>query len=117
VIFLDTLNYTRKMNRAFSAQSGRNLFPRALPWAGMKRTFGAAFDAKGVTDISRWLSEATPPVREGFNFRTPAGVQASAKLYHPCRGEWTLRLFTGGIASLDHRLMASIPMGCKGGAL
>ena len=74
----------------------------------------------GMQDISRWLSAAIPPDSRPppIFSRTPAGVQdtsvpAGPGVPHPCRGARKEEgaPVSGGIASLNHRLMALTPPG------
>ena len=41
---------------------------------GKRDEKGGGLDPGGITDISRWLSEATPPVRPPKEFGIPAGM-------------------------------------------
>ena len=70
----------------------------------------------GVTDISRWLSVATPP-GTGFaeEIADPKGVAESLRL-PTCSATLAgsaigLDRVSGGIATLNHRLMSSTPIG------
>ena len=85
----------------------------------------ASIDPGGVPAVSRWLSAATPPVLWPNAASTPIGVAAVSIeipriLVHSERRLW-LRLLpgsfrlsataTGGVAALNHRLMATTPPG------
>src|SRR5262249_19540401 len=64
----------------------------------------------GVKAISRWLSEAIPPVKHPGLIDPGRGRSRC----DPYRGrKKRLDAMTGGIASLNHRLIASTPPGCK----
>jgi len=64
--------------------------------AGIK----AVMSAEGAKAISRWLSEAIPPVAE---VAVPA----------PLRGASTHVQVSGGVAPLNRRLIAVTPAGCQ----
>src|SRR5947209_6397228 len=72
----------------------------------------------GVGAISRWLSAAIPPgaATAGHVSSTPVGVAArSTKALRPLPGSINARLLagSGGIAALNHRLIAATPAGVK----
>ena len=80
----------------------------------------------GVTEISRWLSAATPPVTTDSEIH-PGGmaesdtwvstltpVSGSLTLWHPSGMRFSPRLFSSGIAALNHRQISVIPSGWFG---
>ena len=85
----------------------------------------ASIDPGGVPAVSRWLSAATPPVLWPNAASTPIGVAAVSieilrilvhserrRGYHPRPGSFRLSATaTGGVAALNHRLMATTPSG------
>src|SRR5258708_3032395 len=72
-------------------------------------------EPEGFKDGSRWLSAAIPPVTMCPAFRTPKGCQReSARALAPLRGATYVANRTGGIASLNHRLMSMNPSGSGG---
>ncbi|MFL5240549.1 MAG: hypothetical protein ACJ8FY_00425 [Gemmataceae bacterium] len=75
-------------------------------------------DPEGVTAISRWLSEATPPVDDARIQNDPGGVAESPRFIQmpsatPAGSNRYYGRSSGGIAALNHRLMASTPPGSK----
>jgi hypothetical protein len=69
-------------------------------------------DPAGVTEISRWLSAAIPPALSGHSSH-PGGMgeRDASKLWHPSGMHDCLRSASGGIAALNHRLIAFIAPG------
>ena len=80
----------------------------------------------GVPGISRGLSEAIPPklarrcrsTLEGSQFRRRNTAESEVAKYdlgcwHPSGVQCRIRILTGGIASLNPRLMAATPHGVK----
>jgi hypothetical protein len=74
------------------------------PWPGNVRicvaTIKSAMCAEGAKAISRWLSEAIPPVTE-------------VAVLAPRRGATTYVQVSGGVAPLNRRLIAVTPAGCR----
>ena len=69
-------------------------------------------DPGGVVDISRRLSEATPPERDACKRTTPEGSQvARLGVLAPLRGATLPTPPAGGIALLNHRLISATPPG------
>jgi len=82
---------------------------------------------EGMPESSRRLSEAIPPVY-GLNSRTPKGCQivtqtflsvlnntdknVCATVLAPFQGAKYIESLTGGIASINLRLLSNIPLGC-----
>src|SRR4051794_38697204 len=74
-----------------------------------EKVSGPAFDPRGVAAISRGLSAAIPPDLRKTRI-DPGGVTAHA-CCDPSGVETTRVIIPGGIAALNHRLMASTPPG------
>jgi transcriptional regulator with XRE-family HTH domain len=75
-----------------------------------------AIDPEGIAEISRGLSAATPPV--GCCCVVASRRDASTKtIWHPSGMRAWSQFRTGGIASLNPRLMAGIPFGMQPQAL
>jgi len=73
-------------------------------------------DPGGIVAISRWLSGAIPPEGKKNDFDTPEGLQqmgskSHATCLHPFRVLIIMVQLSGGIASLNHRLMSVTPSG------
>ena len=68
-------------------------------------------DLGEVIAISRWLSAATPPVRNAHGTFIPKGLQ---RRWHPSgMHQRPGNAITGGVAALNHRLMAAVPAGTE----
>ena len=82
--------------------------------SSLRRDSAGVDDAGGISAISRWLSEARaiPPVTR---FHIPCTLARVPATYPhastPCRGAIHITLCSGGVAALNHRLMAENPPG------
>lgn len=84
---------------------------------------GVITEPGGFQDISRWLSGATPPDNTIRTIPAPQrGARPSRKTafdrtasWHPSGMPRRVDSLTGGVASLNHRLMSDIPPGCMKG--
>ncbi len=104
--------------RFFVPRDGRILRPLSpVQYLCHFRLKSARFDPSGIIAISRGLSAATSPERSPTKSTHPGrdarghGAFFRSAFYHPFRVRRFNAVDSGGVASLNHRLMAVIPPG------